>query len=182
MPWYELLLLAAGLAMDAVAVSLCDGISYNLSKRQKLLIPLAFGAAQALMPLAGLAIGNAFFNVISSLDHWVAFALLVFLGVKMIIDSKKGEQSCGAKLSARVLLSQALATSIDALAVGIGFGLMGIDPLSTSLVIGAVTFALCLPAVFLGRRASLGLGRYAKLAGGILLTLLGLKILIEHLF
>lgn len=185
MSFIELLALAIGLSMDAFAISVTNGLfCENLKRKDALKIGIAFGGAQALMPLIGFLIGSVFENFIKSVDHWIAFLLLAFIGVKMIIDvfSSDSDESCS-KLDFKSLVIQAVATSIDALAVGIGF--IAYDNLNVGLsvsVIGVVTLVLCFTGVYVGKFAGKKLGKYAKIAGGIILVGIGSKILIEHLF
>ncbi len=181
----ELFALAVGLSMDAFAISVTNGLfCNNLKSKDAIKIGVAFGGAQALMPLIGFLIGSVFETFIKSVDHWIAFLLLLFIGGKMIIDvfSAEGDEACS-RLDFKSLLIQAIATSIDALAVGIGF--IAYDNLNIGFsvgVIGVVTCVLCIAGVYLGRLAGKKLGKYARIAGGVILVAIGTKILIEHLF
>ena len=183
--------------MDAFAVSICKGIGMpRLKKFQLIVIAFFFGGFQMLMPLVGYLLGKQFVDYIASFDHWIAFGLLAFIGIKMVIEAIKGddEDECGCncgsgKLDIKELFLLAIATSIDALAVGITFSLYpDINIVSSIAIIGAVTFVICAVGVLIGHicariGASLGnkfkLG--AELTGGIVLVLIGVKLLIEGL-
>ncbi len=179
----ELILLALGLAMDAFAVSICKGLAVGRVRAKHLLVcGLWFGGFQALMPLVGYLLGAAFETYISSFDHWIAFLLLTVIGVNMIREALSKEEECpDASIAVMAMLPMAVATSIDALAVGITFGVLHVDVLLAVLLIGVITAVLSAIGVKLG---SIVGGRYrmpAELCGGILLILLGTKILLEHL-
>lgn len=182
----ELLLVAVGLSMDAFAVAVCKGL--NMSKinyKRGALIALFFGVFQALMPLIGWFLGVQFEKYIVSFDHWVAFFLLGFIGGKMIAEAfeKEKEDCCADKFSIGELFILAIATSIDALAVGITFALIapttGIS--AAVILIGVITFALSFVGVVIGNKFGARYKKRAELAGGIILCLMGLKILLEHL-
>ncbi len=188
MQLWELLLLALALAMDAFAVSVSDGICMKgLNKVKTLTIPLFFGIFQGLMPLIGYFAGSTFSDVIKAWDHWIAFALLCVIGGKMIIEAvraMKQNDSCdgvGDSFSLRTVTLQAIATSIDALAIGISFAALGVNQYTSSLFIAVVTFICCLFGVILGKKFSSFLLKKAELIGGVILVLIGVKILIEHL-
>ncbi|NLO37277.1 MAG: manganese efflux pump [Clostridiaceae bacterium] len=185
MSWFELLLVAVGLSMDALTVALCKGMAQKRpDARQGLLLAVSFGAFQALMPLLGWFLGNRFAHAISAFDHWVAFALLLIIGGKMIVNVLKGV-SCpvdqAARCSLKELLTLSVATSIDALAVGITFAFLQVAILPAVLLIGVTTLTLSLAAYLLGNRLGIRFGSAAELAGGIVLVLIGGKILLEHL-
>lgn len=185
MSFFELLLIAAGLSMDAFAVALSDGLSLKC-RRRALLIAGLFGMFQALMPLVGWFIGSGFAELIKAYDHYVALAALGIIGGKMIIESIMELRSgSGAAvpsgLSLPELLLQAVATSIDALIVGISFAGTGTDILPAAAVIGVVTFGLSLFGALGGRRFGLLLGTKASLIGGIILVAIGVKTLVQHL-
>ncbi len=185
------LLVAVGLSMDAFAVSVSSGICIKrLRFRYALRASLFFGAFQLLMPIAGWLLGETFRVYIQRFDHWIAFGLLAFVGGKMIAESfgKKETASCDGEeggrrsiLDLKTLLLLSVATSIDALAVGLSYSMLGVPILLPSLVIGAVTFALCLVGVEFGKRIGAKSERWAELAGGIVLIGIGVKIAIEHL-
>jgi putative Mn2+ efflux pump MntP len=175
-----------GLAMDAVAVSVSSGLAVGrASWSQCLRMALAFGVFQAVMPAIGFALGAFLRGWISAVDHWVAFGLLAAIGGKMVWESLGGDED-GPKeqpdpFAWGRLTVLAIATSIDALAVGVGFAALQMDLISTVLIIGAVTVLLCLPAVRLGGILGDRFAHRAELLGGLVLIGIGLKILIEHL-
>ncbi len=181
----ELLLLAVGLSMDAFAVSVCKGLSARqLSWKHYLTIGLWFGGFQALMPTIGYFLGSTFESYITAVDHWVAFLLLGFIGANMIREGlSKGEpEESNDSFSFKTMLVLAVATSIDALAVGITFALLdGIElPVAVS-IIGATTFLISAAGLKVGNVFGLRYKRRAEIAGGAILILLGIKILLEHL-
>ena len=183
----ELLILAVGLSMDAFAVSVCKGLGMRkLNKKQALIIGLYFGGFQALMPLIGYLLGTAFEQYITSFDHWIAFALLTLIGANMLREafSKDEEESAGASLSFGTMLVLALATSIDALAVGItlAFLVESIGYLIFAVLsIGIITFILSAIGVRVGNLFGVKYKKGAVISGGVILILLGVKILLEHL-
>ncbi len=181
--WLTTILTAIGLAMDAVAVSISSGLSVRDVKfSQALKMALCFGFFQALMPWLGFLAGAQFRGEVEAYDHWVAFFLLSFLGVKLIKDSADaGEEKVDSPFRTNKLLVLGIATSIDALAVGVSFSLLEIGLLETVATIGLVTFALCLPAVWFGARLGKRMAKRADLVGGVILIGIGAKILIEHL-
>ncbi|MEG0541352.1 MAG: manganese efflux pump MntP family protein [Angelakisella sp.] len=182
----ELILIAIGLSMDAFAVSLCKGL--NMTRRNYkncFLIALFFGGFQALMPFVGWLLGTQFERYITSFDHWVAFGLLALIGGKMIYESFQREECkacCADKLAFKKLFVLAIATSIDALAVGITLALLpDTNILMSVLLIGVITFVLSFAGVLIGNRFGSRYEKKAELAGGIVLVAIGLKILLEHL-
>ncbi|MEG2174718.1 MAG: manganese efflux pump MntP family protein [Oscillospiraceae bacterium] len=182
----ELTLVAIGLSMDAFAVSICKGL--NMAKFQYkncFLIALSFGTFQAVMPLLGWFFGTRFERYITSFDHWIAFGLLALIGGKMICDSRKEPDHCGnitAQLKFKEIIILALATSIDALAVGVTFALLpGINVFFSVTLIGLITFVLSVAGVAIGHRFGNRVEKKAELTGGIILVAIGLKILLEHL-
>lgn len=188
MGFVELLLVGVGLSMDAFAVSVCKGLCMKrLNMRQALVIALFFGGFQALMPLIGWALGTQFEQFITPVDHWIAFGLLLIIGAKMLWDSFHGDDdeqlSCAVdgRLDLRELTMMAVATSIDALAVGITFAFLRVDIVASVVVIGMTTFALSLVGVAVGHRFGARYEKTATIAGGVVLILIGLKILLEHL-
>lgn len=172
-----------GLAMDAFAVAICKGLKMpKLNYKQMGLIALFFGGFQALMPLIGWLLGKGFESYIKSIDHWVAFGLLMFIGGKMAIESfKSDEEDCCCKFDIKELFVMAIATSIDALAVGIAFALKDINIFIAIAVIGVVTFVLSALGVLIGHKFGAVYKSKAELAGGIILMLIGTKILLEDL-
>ncbi len=182
----ELLLIAIGLSMDAFAVSVSNGmVIQNLRLKDALKFGFFFGLFQMLMPLLGFLAGRLFSGYIMSLDHWVAFILLSYIGTKMIVDVIRGDgETASGSTQLRVLLILAIATSIDALAAGITFAFMPFMCLSIwgcVSVIGLTTFLLSTFGALIGKRAGEALGNRAQIIGGIILISMGLKILIEHL-
>ena len=183
----ELLLLALALAMDAFAVSLARGAAGEHRLSRALETGLAFGLAQGLMPLAGWALGTIFMEWIEAIDHWIAFALLSFLGIRMAMEGLSGDDEGEAEEPAArgrghfaALLVAAIATSIDAAAAGLTLDLFDLPVWQSCLVIGAVTMALCVPAYLFAARVGRKVGSLAEVAGGVVLVGLGLKILGEH--
>ena len=185
MGFLELLLIAAGLSMDAFAVSLCKGLgTKKLNIRSVGIIALFFGGFQALMPLLGWFLGKQFEPYITDTDHWIAFILLAFIGGKMIIESIKEEEACcphESDIRIKELLLLAVATSIDALAVGVTFAFLAVSILPAITVIGCTTFIISAAGVAIGHRFGARFRKQAEIAGGIILILIGVKILISHL-
>ena len=181
----EIWLLAIGLAMDCFAVSIASGIILKRIRwRPMLVMAFFFGFFQALMPFLGWIGASAFSHLIESVDHWIAFAILSFLGGRMILESFKDEE-CRKEFnpaSLKVVLTMAIATSIDALAIGVSFAFLGILP--PTGIIGFVSFAVSLIGLLFGIKCGCGIARKlrAELWGGIILIIFGIKILIEHLF
>jgi putative Mn2+ efflux pump MntP len=185
MSLWELVLIALGLSMDAFAVSLCRGFSMTkLNLRNTAVIALFFGGFQAIMPLMGWLLGRQFEGYITNIDHWIAFVLLSFIGGKMIYEVLK-KDACpdedGDALKIKQLLLLAIATSIDALAVGITFAFLKVSILPAASLIGVITYVLTFAGVCIGHQFGSRLKSKAELAGGIVLILIGLKILLEHL-
>ena len=185
---FEIVLMAVALAMDAVAVSICKGLATNKVKIKHMVIVGAwFGAFQALMPFIGCVVGSAFLSYIEAVDHWIAFVLLAFIGGNMIKEALSKEDECDctdSSLSFKVMLTMAVATSIDALAAGVGMsvdldGMVQILFAVTS--IGVITFALSAVGVKIGNVFGSKYKFLAELSGGIVLVGMGLKILLEHL-
>ncbi len=180
----ELLLIAVGLSMDAFAVSVCKGLSVQrLKPRHYLLTGAWFGGFQALMPSVGFLLGSAFERYIVSFDHWIAFVLLAFIGGNMVKESFDQEGEChDDSFSARTMFLLAVATSIDALAVGVTFALLPDVQIAAAVsLIGATTFLLSAAGLRVGNVFGLRYKARAELAGGVILILMGLKILLEHL-
>lgn len=184
----ELVLIAVGLSMDAFAVSLCKGLCMKkLQWSHALIIALFFGAFQAAMPLIGWLLGTQFERYITPVDHWIAFALLGYIGGKMLWDAfhekESADESCDIepKLDMKELLTLSVATSIDALAVGITFAFLQMDILPAVCLIGVITFALSLVGVVIGNRFGARFQKKAEITGGVVLIAIGLKILLEHL-
>ncbi len=176
-----------GLSMDACAVSISNGMCYtNIRKKQILLTAIAFGFFQAFMPVIGYIVGQTFSDLISSLDHWIALILLGFIGGKMLIEAIKElkyPEACATSsktLNFKTLIIQAIATSIDALAVGISFAVMKVDIISAAIYIGITTFATSIAGSNLGMKFGEKFKQKAEIFGGIILIFIGVKIFIEH--
>lgn len=183
MTFFALFLIALSLSMDAFALAVGNGVAYGGDRKQAFITALAFGLAQGMMPVAGYLLGSGFSRVIEAYDHWVAFLLLAFIGGKMIVDGLRelGRPHPVRRLTLSALLAQAVATSIDAMAVGVSFAALEVAMAPAAAIIGATTFFCCLVGGAAGARCGVALQRYAVLAGGLILILLGLKILFEHL-
>jgi len=184
MGFIELFLVALGFSMDAFAVAVCAGLSMPKTNMKKaLVIGLYFGVFQAAMPLIGYLAAALFASKITSYDHWIAFALLCFLGGKMIVGSFKNEVCPAGEASVKPaqMLPLAFATSIDALAAGVSFAFLRIDIVTAVSFIGVVTFAISLAGVKIGNAFGARFKSKAELSGGVILILMGLKILLEHL-
>lgn len=180
----ELFLIAVGLSMDAFAVSVCKGLSVSrVSPKHMFICGAYFGGFQALMPLIGYLLGANFRSLIENVDHWVAFVLLAIIGVNMIRESfGSDEESLDASFGMRTMLPLAVATSIDALAVGVTFAFLNVNIVPAVSFIGTITFLLSMLGVKLGSIFGMKWKSRAELFGGAILVLMGLKILIEHLF
>ena len=175
----EALLLALALAMDAFAVALTQGAKFRPGLRGGAAIALTFGVFQAAMPLAGWVIGAVALIYIEAIDHWIAFGLLTFLGVRML-GGHVGEEEAAHALTGRALLLAGVATSIDALAAGITLPTLAVEPLLAVALIGIITAAMSAGGVALGRIAGDRFGEWAERAGGVILIALGCKILGQH--
>ena len=179
----ELILLSVGLAMDAFAVSICKGLSVReLRPKHGLIAGAYFGGFQALMPLIGWLLGRQFEELIKSVDHWIAFGLLVLIGANMIRESFGGDDEQNASFSFKAMLPLAIATSIDALAVGVTFAFLEVNIVLAITLIGVITFAISAAGVKIGNVFGTRFKSKAEFAGGVILILLGIKILVEHLF
>lgn len=181
----EIFLIGVGLSMDAFAVSITNGLSCtNLKRKQMLLIAVCFGVFQGLMPTIGFFLGKAFEVYISAVDHWIALVLLGYIGGKMIYDAiTEKEEEKEYALTAKLLLMQGVATSIDALAVGVSFAaLPDVKILPAVLLITVITFALSMVGVGFGKKVGQKLGSRALLVGGLILVGIGVKIFVEHVF
>ena len=188
MSCFEIFMIGVGLSMDAFAVAICKGLNMRkLDKVQTLVIALFFGGFQALMPFLGWLLGKQFESYITSFDHWIAFVLLAFIGGKMIWDVFKGDDKdeaycrASARLDIKELFVLAIATSIDALAVGISFAFLQVNIGFAITLIGCTTFVLSAAGVFVGHKFGAKYEDKATVVGGVILILIGLKILLEHL-
>lgn len=184
----ELFLLGVGLSMDAFAVSVCKGLGMRkLNKKQALIIGLYFGGFQALMPFVGWLLGSQFQKYITSIDHWIAFILLGFIGGKMMIEAIRewNEEEVvdvmDAPIDHKNMLVLAVATSIDALTVGITFAFLGTPIVEAITIIGITTMVISIAGVVVGNFFGSRYKSKAEFIGGLILVLLGLKILLEHL-
>ena len=176
-----LFLIALGLSMDAFAVSISNGMCYRgFGRKQAAAAAFSFGLFQMLMPIIGYLAGRTFSDAISAADHWIALLLLGFIGVREL----RHPEGCSPDhlFTFKVLAVQAVATSIDALAVGVGFAVMQVNIVTAAAFIGVVTFLCCIVGSMLGRQFGLLLGSRAQVLGGVILVGIGLKIFVEHMF
>jgi len=179
----ELFLVAVGLSMDAFAVAVCKGLAMpKVTVGKCSVVGAWFGGFQGLMPLIGWLLGTQFADYITAYDHWIALVLLSFIGVNMIREALSGEEDeADCSLSFKKMLPLAIATSIDALAVGVTFAFLQVNILWAVLFIGAITFSLSCLGVKIGNIFGLRYKAKAEICGGAILILMGLKILLEHL-
>lgn len=178
----DLFLIAVGLSMDAFAVAICKGLSVKkVTVKHGLIVGAYFGGFQAGMPLLGYLLGSSFAKYIEAFDHWVAFVLLGIIGFNMIRESREQGEEVNASFGLKAMLPMAVATSIDALAVGISFAFMRVQIGWAVLFIGVITFTLSAIGVKLGNHFGAKYKSKAELFGGVVLILLGTKILLEHL-
>lgn len=176
----ELFILAVGLSMDAFAVSVCKGLSLGKINGKHMCIAGAwFGGFQALMPLIGYFLGSLFADMITKYDHWIAFILLVFIGAKMIKEACGEGEHVDGSMTAKTMLILAVATSIDALAVGVTFAFLKVSILPAVVFIGVVTFVCSAAGVKIGSIFGTKYQAKAEISGGIVLILIALKILLE---
>lgn len=174
----DLILIAIGLSMDAFAVSICKGLSLrNVKWHHMIIVGLWFGGFQALMPSIGYVLGSFFIELIDAYDHWVTFILLSAIGLNMIKESREASGSCNPSLQPYTMLMLAIATSIDALSVGVTFAFMNIQVIPSVTIIGVTTFLLSAIGIRFGNHYK----SKAELVGGIVLILIGLKILLQGL-
>lgn len=180
---WELIVIAVGLSMDAFAVAICKGLAMKKATiKNALIVGLWFGIFQALMPLIGYFVGSLFAENIKAFDHWIALVLLTIIGVEMISNAlSKEEKEENPSLSVKTMFVMAIATSVDALAVGVGFAFFEINIYLAILIIGVITFALSMLGVKIGGHFGIKYKKKAELAGGIILILIGIKIVLEHL-
>ena len=183
MSFIDIFLIGVALSMDAFAVSICKGLSVNKVEPKHLLTcGIYFGGFQALMPLIGFLLGFKFEKLIVSVDHWIAFILLALIGGNMIKEALSGdEEEENASFSFRTMIPLAVATSIDALAVGISFAYLGVDIVEAAVLIGITTVVLSGLGVYVGNIFGAKYKSKAEIVGGVVLILIGLKILLEHL-
>ena len=180
---WELFVIALGLSMDAFAVSICKGLSVRrCTPRHMLICGLYFGVFQALMPLIGYFLGSQFESLVTAIAPYIAFALLAFIGANMIRESRSGdEDAANDDFSVRAMIPLAIATSIDALAVGVSFAFLQVDIVPAVVFIGVTTFVCCVIGVKVGSLFGNKYQARAELFGGVVLILMGVKILLEHL-
>ena len=181
----EIALIGVGLAMDAFAVSICKGLAMRrMNYKKAIIIAAFFGVFQALMPALGYVLGTTFANKIAAIDHWIAFILLALIGANMIKEALSSDddecQDDSLRLGDLIMLS--IATSIDALAVGITFAFFNVSLLLSVSMIGIITFIICVIGVQVGNVFGEKYKSKAELAGGLILIVMGAKILIDHLF
>ena len=182
MSLFDLFILAVGLSMDATAVAICKGLSVQkLKPRHAVITGLYFGGFQAAMPLIGFLLGRQFQSYIESVDHWIAFVLLGLIGANMIKESFGEAEECNCSFCPKAMLPMAVATSIDALAVGVTFAFLQVSIGPAVTFIGVITFALSAVGVYIGHLFGAKFKSKAELLGGVVLVCMGLRILLEHL-
>lgn len=184
----ELVLISIGLAMDAFAVSICKGLAMKkVNKKQCVIIALFFGGFQAIMPLIGWLLGYQFADRIVMIDHWVAFVLLLYIGGKMVLEGwrERNEEldikEMDPPLNYKELIVMSIATSIDALAVGITLSFLSVNIIQAISLIGIITFIICIIGVYIGNMFGNKYRTKSEIIGGIILIIIGIKILVEHL-
>ena len=178
----ELFILALGLSMDAFAVSICKGLSVQkLEPKHCLICGVYFGGFQALMPLIGWALGIRFQSMITNVDHWIAFVLLGLIGANMVRESGAGEEKLDDSFTVSTMLHLAVATSIDALAIGVTFAFLGVNIVEAIILIGITTGIISGVGLKIGNVFGSRYKSKAEMAGGIVLILMGIKILVQHL-
>ena len=179
----EVGLIGIGLAMDAFAVSICKGLSMKkMSWKKALIVALYFGIFQGGMPIIGYFLGTTFESFVTTIDHWIAFGLLIFIGANMLKEAFGNDsENCNDNVDFKTMVILAIATSIDALAVGITFAFLKTNIVLAALVIGIITFAVCILGVKIGNKFGDKYERKAETVGGLILIFMGIKILIEHL-
>lgn len=183
MELFEIIFVGVGLAMDAFAVSVCKGLSMKkINWKKATIIALYFGIFQALMPVIGYFLGSSFSVLVEKVDHWIAFILLAIIGGNMIKESRDDElEKRNDRVDFKTMIVLAIATSIDALAIGVTFAFLNVNLILSISIIGIVTFLLSLFGVVIGNKFGDKFQNKAELAGGIILIIIGLKILLEHL-
>ena len=179
----EILLIAIGLAMDAFAVSICKGLSMKkMNWKKALIVGAYFGIFQALMPIIGYFLGSTFEDLVTHIDHWIAFVLLVAIGGNMLKEAfANNSENCNDNVDFKTMSILAIATSIDALAVGITFAFLQANIWVSATIIGIVTFIISIIGVKIGNRFGNKYERRAETVGGFILIFMGIKILLEHL-
>ena len=179
----EIFFIGMGLAMDAFAVSICKGLSIrNINIKKIIVIALYFGTFQAIMPAIGFFFGKGFEGFVIKIDHWISFVLLAFIGINMIKEAcENSTEENNDDISLKIMIILAIATSIDALAVGITFAFLNVNILFAILSIGVITFVMSYIGVKIGNKFGNKYEKKAQMLGGTILILIGLKILLEHL-
>jgi len=179
---WELIVVAIGLSMDAFAIAICKGLSVErLERKHMACAGLWFGGSQALMPLIGYLLGSTFADTITSIDHWLTFGLLAIIGINMIREARGDVEKLDADFSAKAMFPLAIADSIDALAVGVTFAFLDVAIIPAILLIGVTTFFFSAAGVKIGNQFGARYKSKAELAGGIILIVMGIAILMEHL-
>ena len=179
---WELFIIAIGLSMDAFAVSICKGLSVQKEDfRNNIIVGIYFGGFQAIMPFLGYLLCTRFSSLITSVDHWVAFVLLLIIGGKMVVDSRDISRPLNSSFGIKAMFPLAVATSIDALAIGITFAFLDVQIIPAITIIGAVTFVFSVVGVKIGTVFGSRFKSKAEFMGGIILILMGTRILLEHL-
>ena len=182
MSLWELLVIAVGLSMDAFAVSVCKGLSVQKVKpKHYLTVAAYFGGFQALMPLLGYLLGVRFEAMVANVDHWIAFVLLGLIGANMVRESRAGEEKLDDSFTVFTMLILAVATSIDALAIGVTFAFLGVNIVEAIILIGITTGIISGVGLKIGNVFGSRYKSKAEMAGGIVLILMGIKILVQHL-
>ncbi len=182
MSLWELLVIAVGLSMDAFAVSICKGLSVQKVKpKHYLIVGAYFGGFQALMPLLGYLLGVRFEAMVANVDHWIAFVLLGLIGANMVRESRAGEEKLDDSFTVSTMLLLAVATSIDALAIGVTFAFLGVNIIEAIILIGITTGIISGVGLKIGNVFGSRYKSKAEMAGGIVLILMGIKILVQHL-
>lgn len=180
---FEIITISFGLAMDAFAVSICKGLSMKkIAWKIACIVAVYFGIFQAIMPLIGYFLGSTFSSFVESVDHWIAFILMSIIGIEMIKESADNDvEEQNDKVDFKTMVVLAVATSIDALAVGVTFAFLKINIFLAICVIGVITFVLSIIGVFIGNKSGSKFKNGAEIMGGVVLIFIGLKILLEHL-
>lgn len=180
----ELIFTSFGLAMDASAVSMSNGMTMKKQvTKNALILGLAFGLFQGIMPIIGYLAGNVFSEYMSAIDHWIALTLLSFIGIKMLIEAfKHDDEAKSFKLDFKLIIIQSIATSVDALAVGVSLSALKFNIITASISIALITFVCSFISVFIGKKFGDILNKKSAILGGCILIAIGLKIFIEHVF
>ena len=178
----EILLVSIGLAMDAFAVSICKGLSMKkMNWKNAIIVGLYFGIFQALMPIIGYFLGSTFESFVTQIDHWIAFGLLGFIGINMLKEAfSKDSENCNDSIDFKTMIILAIATSIDALAVGITFAFLKVNVILAATMIGVLTFLISVLGIKIGNKFGDKYERKAETVGGLILIFMGIKILLEH--